>query len=124
MKKINAGLPFPHRRIVPGFLLFCAVVLLLLCSAGVYSSIHPGETPPQIPPTDPSAAPAAAASPLYILREYDRRIGIFAGGDTAPSQILDVYIFTLPPADRTALQKGIPIWSDEELQARVEDFTG
>ena len=73
-----------------------------------------------------AAAPASASEgvSLYTLREYDGKIGIFAAGDAEPIRVLDVYVFTLPEADRLALRTGIRVYSSEALRSLIEDFTG
>ncbi len=60
----------------------------------------------------------------YVLREYSGRIGVFEGDALTPCEVLDVYVFTLPAADRSALKVGIAVYGSDALRALIEDFTG
>jgi len=122
MKLSDKHTLFPRRKIFWSILLTGAV-LLLVCSIGVYSGIR------RIPEEEAArrerpTASVGAPVPLYILREFEGKIGLFEEGEQAPFQILKVYVFTLPERDQIALQGGIRIYSEEELWARIEDFTG
>lgn len=54
--------------------------------------------------------------------EYEGRIGIFLEDGTL-YDILDVYVKTLPEADRRMLGEGIIIESEEALRSIIEDYT-
>ena len=69
-------------------------------------------------------ASAGESVPMYIVKEYAGKIGIYEAGAETPMQILDVYVFTLPEADQTALRTGIRAYSSDALRALIEDFTG
>jgi len=58
------------------------------------------------------------------LRIHEGKIGIFPSGEEVPTQILNVYVFTLPYADRLALNSGIRVYSEKALRSLIEDFTG
>ena len=60
--------------------------------------------------------------PDRIVREYDGRIGVFAGGSSVPYRIIDYDISLLSDLDRSQLKKGIEINSDYELQRFIEDI--
>ena len=59
----------------------------------------------------------------YVLREYCGRIGIFTDSQDTPTEVLGVYVFTLPEADRKALEIGIAVFDRDSLRALIEDFT-
>lgn len=122
MKLSDKHTLFSRRQIFWSVLLTGAV-LLLVCSIGVYSGIRriPEE---EAPPRERPTASVGAPGPLFVLREFEEKIGIFEEEKQTPFQILDVYVFTLPERDQIALQGGIRIYSEEELWARIEDFTG
>ncbi len=61
--------------------------------------------------------------PIYFLREHEGRIGIFSEDNTL-IETLDVYLITLPRADRVALSEGITVKGTENLNALKEDYTG
>lgn len=60
----------------------------------------------------------------FVLREHEGRIGVFLNDETSPCEILGVYVFTLPEADRAALKIGITVYGTDALRGIIEDFTG
>ena len=60
---------------------------------------------------------------LYIIREHDGRVAVFARGESAPEMVLERMVHHLPTYDRIQLQEGVPVFSKEELQERIEDYT-
>lgn len=64
--------------------------------------------------------------PLYILRDLNGRVARYEPEqDTAlpPAQVYEgVYTHLLPEEDVLALQEGLPVYSEEELERRLEDF--
>jgi hypothetical protein len=66
---------------------------------------------------------AAASEADYLLREYEGKLAIFRYGETAPLQVTDVLIATLPVADQEALHgNGISAHGASELNRLLEDF--
>ncbi len=68
------------------------------------------ETQAPAEPLPETESPAA----LYLLTEHNGLIGIFdASGELV--RTLNVFVFTLPEAEREALRVGIPAYSTEEM---------
>lgn len=68
------------------------------------------ETQPPVESLPETQSPVA----LYLLTEHDGLIGIFdASGELV--RTLNVFVFTLPEAEREALRVGIPAYSHEEM---------
>ena len=59
----------------------------------------------------------------YTVKSYEGKIGIFSENGTL-LQVIDVYIKTLPKADRSLLEKGILVRDEAELRSIIEDYTG
>ena len=59
---------------------------------------------------------------LFWVQEYGEKIGIFSEDGTL-LEVLDVYVKTLPKADRDLLEEGFMLFSEEELRAIREDYT-
>ena len=59
----------------------------------------------------------------YTVKSYEGKIGIFTDNGTLV-RVIDVYIKTLPNADRTLLEKGFVVTGEAELRAIIEDYTG
>jgi len=74
-------------------------------------------------PAEKAEIPVIAEAEKYVLRSWCGRIGIFTAGSDTPDEVLGVYIFTLPEADRKALEIGITAYSQDGLRALIEDFT-
>ena len=58
----------------------------------------------------------------YTVREYFGRIGIFKS-DGALMQVLEVYVKTLPEADKRLLGEGFEIVGKKQLNSIIEDYT-
>ena len=70
-------------------------------------------SPETMPPEDVPTVDASPAA-LYVVTEYNGIIGVFDPvGELV--RTVNVLTFTLPQADRSALQLGIPAYSEQEL---------
>ena len=71
-----------------------------------------------------SSGPEEESTPkyMYLVKRYNGSIGIFNAGETIPFRMIDTDVSLLPSFDRIALEDGIKIYSDEELDAIIEDF--
>lgn len=59
----------------------------------------------------------------WVIRSYEDRIGVFdLNGEL--EFVADVYIMTLPEADRKLLEQGIYVHGEHQLTAIMEDYTG
>ncbi len=56
-----------------------------------------------------------------ILGNYNGRIALWDGGDQ-PRTVFSRSVASLPPADQTALDRGIPIHSRAQLIQLLEDY--
>ena len=60
---------------------------------------------------------------LYvILGSWKGYIAIFEKGNTEPRQIFPTQITALPPADQAALEKGIIVRNQRDLNQLLEDY--
>ncbi|MBR3639757.1 MAG: hypothetical protein IKN50_04040 [Clostridia bacterium] len=107
-------------------LFIAAAAFSVLMTAFVISSVVTTTGDTKAPEDNIGTADAFAVSgdePLYTVKEYLERIGIFKEGKDKPDIVLDVYVFTLPDADRTMLKEGFII-SKDVLMSTIEDYTG
>lgn len=72
----------------------------------------PTHESPEVKPTDPAS---------YMLAEHNGQIGVF-DGEGELIRTLDVFVMTLPEADREALSDGIPAASWQELCELIECY--
>lgn len=70
----------------------------------------------------PAPAVSAEPPPLYLLRDDDGRLALYAPGDPLPVRTYDVYTRLLPEPDRRRLLAGVEIFSEAQLQQRLEDY--
>lgn len=61
---------------------------------------------------------------IYIIKNYQGKIGIFIKGDENPFQILDIDPSLLPEKDQEELSEGLEIKGAENLRQIIEDFDG
>ena len=70
-----------------------------------------------------SSSPLLSSSQtVYIIREYDGQIGVFAENQEKPFLLVEVLVDTLPQADQKMLQSGITVRGDENLNSILEDY--
>ena len=70
----------------------------------------------------PVQEPVAADVPPYRLAIWQGRVAVFEGAEPLPSTVLETPAASLPQADQEALEKGIPVYSREELAGLMEDY--
>ena len=63
------------------------------------------------------------ASEMYVLRDYNGRIAVFACGEE-PLEVFDIFTSSLPKSEAERVYKGITVEGGEALQRLIEDFTG
>ena len=66
---------------------------------------------------------SAPPAPRYLLKDSGGYLALYAGvfffNDTATTEI---YTRLLPEGDVLALQQGVPVYDEAELQKRLEDY--
>ena len=60
---------------------------------------------------------------VYIIRQYMEMIGIFKE-DGSLVEVIEVYVKTLPEADRRLLGEGFEVIGNTKLNSVIEDYTG
>lgn len=64
------------------------------------------------------AVPAAQ----YLLKDNGGRLALYTADGAGPLAQYDVYTRLLPEEDLLALQQGVAVCSDAELQQKLEDY--
>lgn len=59
---------------------------------------------------------------FLILGTHRGYLALFDSGKTEPKQIFPCQVALLPPADQQALEEGITVRTDEQLQQLLEDY--
>lgn len=72
----------------------------------------------------PAAAPAAGSLPSYYAALVNEHIVIYLNGRTEPVLVTEIDARTLPDADRTLLENGIPLENAAEVNRLLEDYSG
>lgn len=66
---------------------------------------------------------AARQAPRYLLKDNAGHLALYTGDGTGPlAQYDEIYTRLLPESDVLALQQGVPVYSETELQKRLEDY--
>ena len=60
----------------------------------------------------------------YVLKNENNRIAVYERGKEEPVRVLDYPVDSLPYMEQSALENGIPVKDQSELQKMIEDFTG
>lgn len=68
-------------------------------------------------------ATTESTSAIYTLSEYKGRVAVFYNNNSSPDEIYDSFLDSLPEDDVIALKEGITVFSKEELQQLLEDYT-
>ncbi|MCI8554371.1 MAG: hypothetical protein HFJ80_05440 [Clostridiales bacterium] len=108
-----------------GWMLTAGVGLLTLAAAAVCLADQP-KNPAREPIHTAESAPGAKAAPAaagYIVGAWEGRLAVFIKGDSAPSQVYDVYIATLPEEEQQRLAEGVFAAGEGELAMLLEDYT-
>ena len=66
--------------------------------------------------------PGENNSPVYRLGTSQGRLAVFVEDSDEPEMVLDVYLSTLPEADRMLLEQGIEAQSYAQLVSMIEDY--
>ncbi len=77
-----------------------------------------------IPSSQESSGIIAMASKtdVYVLREFQGKIGIFHNDETEPYQEIDVDVSTFSEEDQKLLRDGIKVYSIDDLNQKIEDY--
>lgn len=58
----------------------------------------------------------------YIISEYNGKIAVFRKSSSEPLFVSDVYVSSLPQADKEMLKNGIEVSTKKELNRLIEDY--
>ena len=65
----------------------------------------------------------ARKEPQYLLKDNAGHPALYTADGTGPvAQYDEIYTRLLPEGDVLALQQGVPIYDERELQKRLEDY--
>ena len=60
--------------------------------------------------------------PLYVVRVSDGLLTVYPYGSNTPAEITDIRVSSLRSYDRKLMEQGFPLYSEEDLNAFLEDF--
>ena len=123
MKEKNYTFTVNKKQILAAAATMLGILFLTLGSVAIYFDIRIDNLDKKMENGYTAAISVSSGVSVYILREYEGKIGIFSSESKTPQQLLDVYVFTLPEADRIALRSGIRVYSSDALRSLIEDFT-
>lgn len=96
------------------------IACFVLIGAAMWASVllPTGDTPADAPRNTSTTGFAP-----QTLRAWDGKLARFEGDSTAPAEVYDVVIATLPEEAQQELQQGITVTSEQELAALLENYT-
>lgn len=114
---------------------FILSISLLTLTLQQYSSSKQTEAPApvaanttpanaEVSETDNSSSAEEPMEEIYIVKNYNGKIGIFIKGDENPFQVIDIDPSLLPEKDQEELSDGLEIKGAENLRQIIEDFDG
>lgn len=65
---------------------------------------------------------AMPSTAQYLLRDNGGHLALYAADGSGPLAEYDIYTRLLPEGDVLALQQGLPVADDAELQRLLEDY--
>jgi hypothetical protein len=72
------------------------------------------------------ASPAAALeetdAPLYIVRDVNGVLAVYPYGSDTAVTVTDIRLSSLRDYDKELMQRGFPLYSEQELTSFLEDF--
>ena len=78
---------------------------------------------PLLESEEPAVTADAPAQHRYLVREYEGMVAVFLPRQLfGPKYVTGIPVDSLPLADRQALAEGIPIYSDQQLTALLQDY--
>ena len=63
-------------------------------------------------------------APLYVLADDGGRVAVYGpeGPEGEPVRVYEIHTRLLPEPDQQRLQQGVPVYTEQELQQRLEDY--
>ena len=90
------------------YLLVLGVIALLCLAGGVWWLMY---------------GRAQNPAPMYLLKDNAGHVALYSGDGSGPlAQYEEIYTRLLPESDVLALQQGVPVYSETELEKRLEDY--
>ena len=78
----------------------------------------------EAPSKDVETQPVAVQKQrMYILGVKDGRLAVYASDGYTVIDVLDTYVYSLPPSDREAVSAGIEVYTVSELVSLIQDYT-
>lgn len=131
VKKTEHDMKTKKLYIFAAILSISFLIILIISSASLYyksKNVPKGNTDTETEyvyiyaDTETSFPTTTEEKDVWLVREYNERIGIFAGDGTLV-QIIETHTKTLPVAERELLREGFEVSSEKELYSIIENYT-
>lgn len=102
--------------------IFIVAAVLVMCALALSGAFGESSAEPAAKPE--TEVPVSESSKIQMrLGAFEGKLALFEGESQYPNEIYDLLLRSLPEADRLRLEKGITVYSEEELKRLLEDFT-
>ena len=92
-------------------------------AAWIGLAVQTGRTPDTEQP-EPAGMTTAAQAVYRVLGVWQGRLAVFRPEEETPERVYEVWVSSLPDAERERLRAGIAVSDRRELLALLEDYTG
>ncbi len=93
----------------------CAILVMLIVAALPSASSSPVSR-------NLTSAQQAQPTPQYTVRIYQNRLAICKGTSQQPWKLTSIHVDSLRHYDQQLMQKGFPLYSEQELTVFLEDY--
>ena len=97
--------------------------MLMLPALTLVLAVCLSASPAPTPQNEPILSPVSDARVrLYTLGLYQGRLALYLPSRTVPETVYDTYAASLPEEEQIALQQGIAVYSQQQLQILLENY--
>lgn len=102
------------KRIVAALSMCCITLLALL--------LYEQAAEPTVPSSHALTVQEQQATPKYLVRVDGGVLSVYPYGSATACEVTDIRVSSLRAYDQQLMQRGFPLYSDEELASFLEDF--
>ena len=101
-----------------------SIVALSLCCATLFSLLlYQRFSAPAVTASEPlTAEEQQEEQPLYLVRAVDGVLAIYPYGADTAAEMTDIRLSSLREYDQRLIERGFPLYSEQELTMFLEDF--
>lgn len=100
-----------------------SVIALSLCCVTLFTMLlYRQLSAPAVTASESLTAQEQEPQPLYFVRVMDGVLAIYPYGSDTASEVTDIRLSSLREYDQRLMERGFPLYSEEDLASFLEDF--